>query len=107
MPKYIRKVPAIRLSQNRAFKRQSEMSVSPDNRMLAKITWAVAAPSPEIKPESFPKFKVLFMQMIPICPIGAAIEKLIIAPVIKKSRNIFFWYLDGRCNFNTLGYFGQ
>src|SRR5512133_850414 len=67
-----------------------EMKVNPKPATQPYMPSAVAAPSPDIKPEARPSARVRRMHNTPIGPTGAAMEKPIRRPRKKRERSIRF-----------------
>ena len=98
IPRYKRKTPPSKRNQNCCPIKTSEIAVKPKAAIAPKIPSALAAPSPETKPENRPFARVRWMQRVPIGPTGAAIENPIAAPFIKTEWSISLDKIERSCD---------
>lgn len=64
--------------------KKSETNVRPNPAMLANNVSAAAAPNPDTKPESLPRWRVRCMHNTPTGPIGIDTNKPIKIPCMKR-----------------------
>jgi hypothetical protein len=69
----------------------SEMKVKPNAAMHPYKASAVAAPKPETSPWSRPSASVRRMHSTPMGPTGAAMEKPIMSPLMRKLKSKRFF----------------